>query len=104
MATVIANYHPEPQITDFLKTVRAEKADLPDLPTTTIPSAHVFWLGIAGYYFFKSKKWLGWIMAPFLVASAAGTVLLAQHYLLDVIASLLIVALVVKITSLLEIQ
>ena len=92
LALAVANYHPQPTIADFLQTVRTEKAGLPDLPTTTVPSAHIFWLGIAGYYFFKSKKWLGWIMLPFLVASACGTVLLAQHYLFDVIASLVIVA------------
>jgi membrane-associated phospholipid phosphatase len=92
LADVVANYHPQPEIQDFLTNIRVGKSDLPNLPTSTIPSAHIFWLGLAGYYFFKSKKWLGWIALPFVIASGFGTVLLAQHYLLDVIASLVVVA------------
>jgi hypothetical protein len=92
LAVVVANYHPQSEIQDFLAKIRVGKDNLPDLPTSTIPSAHIFWLGLAGYYFFKSKKWLGWVALPFLAASALGTVLLAQHYFLDVVASGVVVA------------
>lgn len=99
IAAAVANYHPQPEIEDFLRGVRSEKAGLPDLPTTTIPSAHVFWAAIAGWYFFRSKKWLGWAMLPFLIASGVGTVILAQHYLLDVFASLIVAWVAITITD-----
>jgi hypothetical protein len=92
VARAVANYRPQPEIQDFLVKIRTGKEGLLALPTTTVPSAHIFWIVLAGYYFFKSKKWLGWAMLPFLAASALGTVLLAQHYLLDVIASFAVVA------------
>ena len=96
---MVAGYHPQEEVEQFLKNVRIQKTGLTDLPTSTIPSAHIFWLGVAGYYFFKSKKWLGWITLPFLAASAAGTVFLAQHYFPDIIASLAVIALAVFFTE-----
>ena len=98
IAAAVAGYHPQPEIQAFLTNIRTGKESLPNLPTTTIPSAHIFWLGLAAYYFFKSKKWLGWITLPFIVASAFGTVLLAQHYLLDVVASVVVVGISILFT------
>ena len=95
IATVVANYHPQPQLEAFLKFVRSGKTDLPALPTSTIPSAHIFWAMLAGYYLFRAKRWLGWIVLPFLIASSFGTILLAQHYFLDVPAGLAIAALAI---------
>ena len=95
IAQAVANYHPQSEIEDFLKSVRAGKQGLPALPTSTFPSAHVFWASIAGYYLFRTKKWLGWIALPLLLASTFGTVLLAQHYFLDVPAGMAIGAIAI---------
>ncbi len=85
IASTVASYHPQREIEDFLANVRAEKnASGGFAPTSTIPSAHVFWAVLAGYYLFRSRKLLGWIALPFLLASSFGTVLLAQHYFADV--------------------
>jgi hypothetical protein len=95
ITAVVARYHPQPEIEVFLQSVRTDKADLPALPTSTFPSAHVFWAAIAGYYLFRvraRRRLLGWIVLPFLAASTFGTVLLAQHYFVDIPAGLLIAA------------
>ncbi len=92
VAAAVAEYRPQPEIASFLKSVRAGKAQLPSMPTSTFPSAHIFWAAIAAWYLFRSRKWLGWIGLPFLAAASFGTVLLAQHYFLDVPAGLAVAA------------
>jgi PAP2 superfamily len=91
----VKNYHPQGEIADFLANVRKGKANLPALPTSTIPSAHIFWASIVGYYLFRTKKWLGWITLPVLLASSFGTILLAQHYFLDIPAGVAIAAIAI---------
>jgi hypothetical protein len=92
IAVAITAYHPGPQIADFLASVRAGKNGLANMPTSTMPSAHAVWAVLAGFYLFRAKKWLGWIALPFLAASFIGTVILAQHYFLDVLFGLAIAA------------
>ena len=75
------------------------KSGLPALPTSTIPSAHIFWATIAGYYLFRAKKWLGWIALPFLLASTAGTVILAQHYSIDILIGAFLAAFAVWVAA-----
>ncbi|HVO28791.1 MAG TPA: phosphatase PAP2 family protein [Candidatus Paceibacterota bacterium] len=99
IAIAVADYHPQPEIADFLAGVRAQKAGLPALPTSTMPSAHIFWAALAGYYLFRAKKWLGWVALPFLAASSFGTVLLAQHYFADIPAGLAVAALAIWLAS-----
>src|SRR5262249_28620401 len=88
LAAAIANYHPQPEIADFLSTTRENKSGLPAMPTSTLPSAHVFWAAIAGYYLFRARGAFGWIALPFLIASSLGPIVLAQHYFLDVPAAI----------------
>ena len=95
VALAVESYHPSPQISAFLTAARAEKANLPALPTSTIPSAHVFWAALAGYYLFHARRVFGWIALPFLIASTFGTVLLAQHYFMDVPAGIAVAALAI---------
>jgi len=104
LAAAVADYHPQPEIAAFLQTIRTGKAGLPALPTSTFPSAHVFWAALAGWYLFQAdanarkqgrktwRRWLGWVALPFLLASTFGTVLLAQHYFMDVPVALVIAA------------
>jgi membrane-associated phospholipid phosphatase len=101
LAAAVANYRPQAEIANFLQSIRKEKSDLPALPTSTFPSAHVFWATITGYYLFRARRsWLlgniiAWITLPFLVASTFGTVLLAQHYFMDVPAGIAIAAIAI---------
>jgi PAP2 superfamily len=93
IAVAVAHYHPQTEIVNFLTDVRTGKADLPALPTSTFPSAHVFWAALAGYYLFRlqrSQRWIAWIALPFLIASTFGTILLAQHYFMDIPIAMLI--------------
>lgn len=96
-AAIIAAYRPDAQIAAFLAGVRTNKAGLADMPTSTMPSAHAAWAAIVGYYLFRAKKWLGWVALPFLLASTAGTVILAQHYFLDVLAGIFIAAIAIRV-------
>jgi membrane-associated phospholipid phosphatase len=99
VAAVVSARHVEPQIAAFLAGIRTEKNGLADMPTSTMPSAHAAWAVLAGYYLFRAKKWLGWIALLFLLASTAGTVILAQHYALDVLVGILIATLAIGATS-----
>jgi membrane-associated phospholipid phosphatase len=90
ITSAVASYHPQPELSEFLAGVRVEKTGLPAMPTSTIPSAHIFWAVLTGYYLFRLKKWLGWITLPVLLASSYGTILLAQHYFMDVPAGIII--------------
>jgi membrane-associated phospholipid phosphatase len=96
---MVSTYHPDAQIATFLASVRTSKNSLADMPTSTMPSAHAAWAMIMGYYLFRAKKWLGWIALPFLLASTAGTVILAQHYFLDIVVGILIAALAIKVVE-----
>jgi hypothetical protein len=98
LSTAIANYHPQSEIENYLNVVRAEKANLPALPTSTFPSAHVFWATLAGYYLFRLRgrqRWIAWIVLPFLIASTFGTILLAQHYFMDIPLAMAIAAIAI---------
>jgi PAP2 superfamily len=90
IASAVVDFHPMPPIADFLATVRTGKSGLADLPTSTIPSAHAAWAVLVGFYLFRTRKWLGWIALPFLIGSTLGTVILAQHYLVDPIIGIMI--------------
>ncbi len=90
MATSLAGYHPTEAIRNFLVNVRRNKEEVPDLPTSTMPSAHVIWTVVAGYYLWRARRWLAYVALPFLLASTLGTVLFAQHYLIDIPAGLLV--------------
>jgi hypothetical protein len=98
IALAVARYNPQSEIKQFLLDVRRGKAGLVALPTSTMPSAHVFWAVLAGYYLFRVKRpWriIGWIASPFLAASTLGTILLAQHYFLDIPAGIVIAGLAI---------
>ena len=98
ITSALASYHPQQELINFFQSVRKEKVALPVLPTSTFPSAHVLWATIAGYYLFRARRpwrWLGWVALPFLLASTFGTMLLAQHYFMDVPAGFVIAAIAI---------
>lgn len=99
IAAAVGTYHPDPQIVDFLASIRVDKNGLADMPTSTMPSAHAAWAVFVGYYLFRAKKWLGWIALPFLLASTAGTVILAQHYSIDILIGAFLAAFAVWVAA-----
>lgn len=106
LAAAVAGYHPQTEVANFLAEVRTEKANLPALPTSTMPSAHVFWAVLAGYYLFRLRtreRWIAWIVLPFLIASTFGTVLLAQHYFMDIPVAMAIAAIAIWLAHTIEI-
>lgn len=91
IAQVVAAYHPPAEVAAFLGNVRASKGALGGvMPTSTFPSAHVAWAVLLGYYLFRARRLAGDIVFPFLLFSSFGTVLLAQHYLVDVPAGIVV--------------
>lgn len=92
ISAAVADYHPQVQIANFLKSARNDKAGLTDLPTSTMPSAHILWATLVGYYLWKTRRWFGWVALPILLASSFGTVLLAQHYFLDIFVGICVSA------------
>lgn len=83
-------YRPQEEIATFLKDVRERKRDLTVLPTSTFPSAHVFWSALVSYYAWRAHKWLILFAFPFAVLSSLGTVFFAQHYFVDIPAGILV--------------
>jgi len=86
----LAAYHPQEEITVFLEEVREQKTSLQFLPTTTMPSAHVAWALLLVYYSYRTFRWLIVLSLPFAILSSIGTVLFAQHYLVDIPAGIAI--------------
>ncbi len=91
---LVSNYHPQPSIELILEKVRKIKtADLGGvMPTSTFPSAHVVWASLLAYYSYKTRRELGLLFGIVAFLSMAGTVLFAQHYLVDVPAGILVAA------------
>lgn len=92
IAEEVEAYNPNHYVKQFLIEMRDRKeaGKNPYLPTSTMPSAHVAWAILAGYYFFRTRVASGIIFLPFLCLSTLGTVFLAQHYFIDIVAGILI--------------
>lgn len=99
MQPYLENYHPQEEIAVFLEGVRVRKASLRSLPTTTMPSAHVAWAVLLVYYSYRAFRWLVFLSIPFVILSSIGTVLLAQHYFVDIPAGVIIAFISIAIVS-----
>lgn len=89
MSRQLKNYRPQEEIVAIFKKERAYKAGMENMSTSTIPSAHVFWAVVLGYYLYRAKKWFAIIISPILILSSFGTVFFAQHYFVDIPAGIL---------------
>ncbi len=89
ISTALTNYEPQKEVEVFMKKVRERKENLKALPTSTLPSAHVFWAVIFGYYLYLVDKKSAFIFTPILALSSFGTFFLAQHYFIDMPAGIL---------------
>ena len=81
-------YQPQEEIQTFLTGMRESKKNLDVLPTSTFPSAHVFWGSLLAYYAYRLHKWLLLLALPFVLLSSIATFLFAQHYFVDVPAGI----------------
>lgn len=102
LALLIDNYHPQAEIVSFLKEERAMKQPLKDMPTTTMPSAHIAWITITGYYLYRARRLAALVGATPLALSALGTVFFAQHYFVDILGGIVAAAIAVAIVRLLD--
>src|SRR3989338_3484956 len=57
-------------------------------PVSTIPSMHFAWALITIFYLFRLRMALGVLMLPWFFLSNIGTVYLAQHFAVDLVAAL----------------
>lgn len=101
IAKELKTYNPNHYIQQFLIETRERKeaGKNPYLPTSTMPSAHVAWAILVGYYLFRAKVAAGFIFTPLLVLSVLGTVFLAQHYFIDIVAGTIVSLLAIIIIS-----
>ena len=95
----VQEYDPQEEIRVFLEGMRKSKENLSVLPTSTFPSAHVFWAGLLVYYAYRLYRWLIVLALPFAVFSSIGTFLFAQHYFVDVPAGIVVAVISVLIAS-----
>lgn len=99
ISSALTNYKPQQEIKNFLLKERFYKNGLKNMSTSTMPSSHVFWAFILGYYLFRLNKKAFWPVLPVLIFSTIGTVLFAQHYFVDVPAAILMGAPSVALTE-----
>lgn len=95
----VQEYQPQEEIRAFLSGMRERKEDLTVLPTSTFPSAHVFWGVLLAYYAYRLHRWLIVLALPFAFLSSIGTFLFAQHYFVDVPAGIFVAMLSVWIAK-----
>ena len=92
-------YDPPEEVSSFLERTRASKNGLSVWPTSTLPSAHVAWAIFLVYYAWRVSRWWGLLAAPIALLSTLGTVLLAQHYFVDIPAGMAAAILAIVATS-----
>ncbi len=97
----LKHFSPVPRVEAFLKLERRSKAGLEVMPTTTFPSSHAAWAAIALVYLAEASPLTAVLLSPFLLLSTFGTFYLAQHYLVDVPAGILMGLAAAAISSLL---
>jgi hypothetical protein len=86
----LERYRPHPQVANFLQTIRELNAPLDNLPVSTFPSAHIAWAVLAAYYLYRARQYIVFAgLLPLFFFSSVGTVLLAEHYLVDIPAGVL---------------
>lgn len=92
IALALDRYHPPPAVARFLADVRQSKdRELGGImPTSTMPSAHVAWAVLLVYYGYRALPLLSLITIPLALLSTLGTVLLAQHYVIDIPAGIVV--------------
>ncbi len=92
-------YQPTSSVSYFQSKVGEMQRKRP--PISTMPSMHVAWAIIIAFLTFKLNKKLAFLFFPWAIFSAVGTVYLAQHYFIDIIAAVPVALASLWISSLL---
>lgn len=90
LSLAIENYQPNATIKSFQEKTRREQKEAP--PVSTLPSMHWVWSGIIVYYLFKKERKTIALSSIWLLFNLFGTIYLGNHYLLDGLAALPIIA------------
>ncbi|MBS3903295.1 MAG: phosphatase PAP2 family protein [Anaplasmataceae bacterium] len=97
----LRQFSPQPEIREYLGAAREEKTKRLQTyyPTSTLPSAHVQWAVFLIYFsYLIDRRWL-WFTVPVGVLSSIGTFFLAQHYVVDVPAGVLVAVVMIWIVN-----
>ncbi len=99
IAAALDRYKPSPAVARFLADVRQSKdRELGGvMPTSTMPSAHVAWAVLLVYYGWRALPLISLLTIPLAILSTLGTVLLAQHYAIDIPAGVVVALLGIAI-------
>lgn len=93
----IDQYDPSIFVSNFLNWAGVESGGV--APISTMPSMHVAWSLIIVYYFFRFNKRTIYFILPWALFSIFGTVYLAQHYFIDILAALPLTILAILIAE-----
>ncbi len=99
ITSALEKYRPVPQVESFLKHMRKSKLGLEVMPTTTFPSSHAAWATLAAIYLIEISPLAAALIGPFLILSTLGTFYLAQHYVVDTLAGIIIGAMAAAAAS-----
>ena len=73
--------------------------EIAEEPTGAFPSSHVGIILILAYLCYKEMPKLFWVTLPFAIAICFATVYLKAHYLIDVIAGIISVPVIFKLSD-----
>ena len=82
----VSEYRPDQSTFSFVERMFRQQKESP--PVSTMPSMHIAWSVVLVYFFFKVSRWSLVFSVPWFFLSALGTVYLAQHYFVDILAGL----------------
>jgi len=68
--------------------MREKKEGLSVFPTSTMPSGHVVWGIFLVYFSYRVHRRLVLFTVPLVLFSTLGTILFAQHYVVDIFAGI----------------
>ncbi len=98
----LAHLHSEPIQTGFfynmVETIQANAA----VSGAAFPSSHVAAVWVVLFFMFKFRRWIGWAMAPLIIALTISTVYMKYHYAVDAIGGVLLAFLILPFGHYLE--
>lgn len=98
--SVMENYEPSANTVKFFNETREARSSLGEkLWNTSIPSMHIVWTVIVVYSSFLVFKPLLILSVPYLILNSIATVLTLQHYMVDILAGILLAAFVIFIVE-----
>jgi len=101
IAVRLESFSPQPELQRYLDLAREKKNNRlqEHYPTSTFPSAHVAWGVLFIYFSALLDRRLLWVTVPVGVLSSVGTFFLAQHYVVDVPAGVVVALVAIWIVN-----